>query len=83
LRNLTRRLDSFEIAGLLDDIAQDVNQGLESMGIGRRVTAGDLGLLSLLQLVDWLREQGILQYIRPPEDIAREQYAAQRPAITP
>ena len=79
LRNLTRRLDSFGIAGLLDEIAQDVNQALQSAGVGaQRISASDLGEMSLLQLVDWLRAQGILQYSRSPEDIAREQFRAER-----
>lgn len=83
LRNLTRRLDSFPIAGLLDEIAQDINRALQSRGVGaQQVTSSELGALSLIQLVEWLRIQGILQYARPPEDIAREQLAAQR-AATP
>jgi hypothetical protein len=78
LRNLTRRLDSFPIAGLLNEIAQDINQIMQSRGgTAQPVTASLLGALSLLQLVDWLREQGVVRFIRPPEDIAREQLAAQ------
>ncbi len=78
LRNLTRRLDSFPIAGLLDEIAQDVNQVLQSRGGSTQsVTASDLSVLSLIQLVEWLRINGIVQYVRSPEEIAREQLAAQ------
>jgi hypothetical protein len=77
LRNLTRRLDSFPIAGLLDEIAQDVNQVLRSRGGSTQsVTASDLGVLSVIQLVEWLRINGIVQYLREPEEIAREQLAA-------
>ncbi|MEA3323828.1 MAG: DUF4157 domain-containing protein [Euryarchaeota archaeon] len=83
LRNLTRRLDSFPIAELLDEIAEDINQALHSRGVDtQRVTSSDLGALSLIQLVEWLRVQGIMQYLRMPEDIAREQLAAQM-AATP
>lgn len=83
LRNLTRRLESFPIAGLLDEIAQDINQALQARGVARqRVTASILGGLSLLQLVGWLHENGMLSYLRPPGEIAREQLAAQR-AATP
>jgi hypothetical protein len=78
LRNLTRRLDSFPIAGLLDDLAQDINQALQIRGLAQRVTSAVLGELSLLKLVAWLNENGIVQYVRPPEDIAAEQLAAQR-----
>jgi hypothetical protein len=78
LRNLTRRLDSFPIAGLLDDLAQDINQALQIRGLAQRVTSAILGELSLLKLVAWLNENGIVQYVRPPEDIAAEQLAAQR-----
>ena len=84
LRNLTRRLDSFAISGLLDDLAADINQALlASGGTAQQVTASSLGELSLLQLVEWLRVQGLLQYVRPPEDIANEQYDAQVPAAPP
>ena len=81
LRNLTRRLDSFRIAELLDEIAQDVNQALQSRGeYTQQVAPSDIGRLSLLQLVDWLQVQGIVQYLRSPEDIAREQLTAQMSA---
>jgi hypothetical protein len=81
LRNLTRRLDSFAIAGLLDDLAADINQALQATGgTAQPITASTLGELSLLQLVEWLRVQGLLQYVRPPEDIANEQYDAQATA---
>lgn len=83
LRNLTRRLDSFAIAGLLDDLAQDINQALQDKGSTTRLTSASLGELSLLQLVEWLRVQGLLQYVRPPEDIAREQLDALSPANAP
>lgn len=81
LQNLTRRLDSFLISGLLDDLAQDINQALQDRS-GQPVTAATLGQLSLIQLVEFLRTQGLIQYRRPPEDIAREQFAAQ-PATAP
>ena len=83
LRNLTRRLDSFAISALLDDLAADINQALHASGAATQVTASTLGELSLLQLVEWLRVQGLLQYVRPPEDIANEQYDAQVPATPP
>jgi hypothetical protein len=79
LQSLTRRLSDLPTAQLLTDIAQDVNQALQSRGdTATRVTAADFGRLSLLHLVDWLRERGLLQYARPPEDIAREQLGAGR-----
>ena len=81
LRNLTRRLDSFPIAGLLDEIEQDINAALRTRGGSvQTVTSLQLGGLSLIQLVEWLRVNGILQYARLPEDVAREQLAAQRAA---
>ena len=83
LSNLTRRLDSFPISGLLDEMAQDINQALEARRVAdRQMTSAALGDLSLLQLVGWLNENGIVQYLRPPGDIARERLAAQR-AATP
>jgi hypothetical protein len=36
----------------------------------------DIGTLSLLQLVDWLHNQGLIQYARLPEQIATEEYDA-------
>jgi Domain of unknown function (DUF4157) len=77
LRNLTRRLDSFAISGLLDEMAEDINRALPSPVPAAPVTPSQLGELSLIQLVEWLRTQGLLQYVRLPEDIAREQFAAQ------
>ncbi len=83
LGNLTRRLDSFSIAGLLNEISQDVNQALQARGMAdQQVSPSALGELSMLHLIAWLHERGIVQYLRPPEEIAREQLAAQR-AATP
>jgi len=78
LSNLTRRLDSFSITGLLEELAQDINQILHARGLAQRVSSATLGELSLLQLVGWLNENSIVQYVRPPEDIAQEQLSAQR-----
>jgi hypothetical protein len=81
LRNLTRRLGDFNSSELLIEIAQDINQVLRSRDpAAPQVTAADLGDLSLLHLVDWLRERGLLQYSRAPLEIARERYAAERSA---
>ena len=81
LTNLTRRLDTFSIPGLLDELAADINQALTTAGSATPpVTAATLGTLSLLQLVEWLRVQGFITYVRPPEDIAAEQYRALVPA---
>lgn len=82
LSNLTRRLDSFPINGLIYEIAEDVNQTPRPSGLAtQQVTSSDLGALSLIQLVEWLCVQGIMQYLRPPEAIAREQLAVQQRAI--
>jgi hypothetical protein len=80
LFNLNRRLDSLPTVRLLDVMAQDINQTLQSRGVKtQQVTFSSLGRLSLIQLVKWLRDQGILEYVRPPKDIAMEQLlAAQR-----
>lgn len=83
LTNLTRRLDSFAITGLLDDIAQDVNQARQSRPGARPVTPAELGTLSVLQLVEWLRDQGLVTYNQPPEQIARQRYDALRAATPP
>lgn len=84
LQSLTRRLDSLPIAGLLDEIAQDVNQALQQRSPGTAaVTGANLGELSLIHLVDWLRSVGLLQYVQAPEDIARAQLAAQQPPGSP
>lgn len=80
LSNLTRRLDSFPISGLLGEMSQDIDQTLQIRGVvNQRITSSVLGELSLLQLVGWLNENRIVQYLRPPGDIAREQLAAQWP----
>ena len=84
MRSLTRRLDSLPISDLLGEIAQDVNQALQQRSPGTvPVTGANLGELSLIQLVDWLRSQGLLQYVQAPEDIARAQLVAQEPASSP
>ncbi|HEY5784967.1 MAG TPA: DUF4157 domain-containing protein [Microlunatus sp.] len=72
LQNLTRRLDSFSIRGLLDEITADANQALDARDPGgRRVTAAELGAMSLPQAVEALRVLGLLSYRRPPEEVAR------------
>ncbi|KCZ70539.1 hypothetical protein ANME2D_02559 [Candidatus Methanoperedens nitroreducens] len=74
LANITRRLDSFPIPGLIDEITEDINQALRSHNPNvLHVRASDIGTLSLLQLIDWLHSQGLIQYVRPPGDIAREE----------
>jgi hypothetical protein len=84
LINLTRRLDSFPIPELLTEIAQDVNQALRARdATAQLVTASGLGLLSLVHLVEFLRVQGLLQYNQPPEQLARQRYAADRAATPP
>lgn len=76
---MTRRLDGFAISELLIELAEDINSVLRSRGAAvPQVNAAYLGNLSLLQLVDWLRTQGLIRYVRPPEEIAREQL---RPAL--
>ncbi len=79
LANMTRRLDGFAISELLIELAEDINSVLRSRGAAvPQVNAAYLGNLSLLQLVDWLRTQGLIRYVRPLEEIAREQL---RPAL--
>jgi hypothetical protein len=81
LRSLTRRLDGFPIDGLLTELAQDVNQALAARGAAApRVTPADLGLLSFVQLAEWLRDRGLIRYRRPPQEIAEEQWRAMPPA---
>jgi hypothetical protein len=82
LTNLTRRLDSFPIERLLDEIAQDTNRALRARNpSGPQVAPSAIGAMTVYQLVDWLQSQGIIQYVRPPEAIAREELnaASQRP----
>jgi hypothetical protein len=74
LINITRRLDSFPISGLINEITEDINQALRSSNPNAlQVRASNIGTLSLLHLIDFLHNQGIIQYLRPPEDIAREE----------
>jgi Domain of unknown function (DUF4157) len=81
LRNLTRRLGSFAITGLLDDIAADINQAQEARGpTAPRVTAAQLAELSMVQLVEFLRTQTLLQFVTAPEEIARIRLAEARAA---
>jgi Domain of unknown function (DUF4157) len=77
LQNLTRRLDSLSIEPLLQDLAADANQTLRAANPNApTITSSDLGQMSLFHLVEWLRGQGIVRFVRPPEEIARERLAA-------
>ena len=77
LTNITRRLDSYSIQGLLQEIAEDMNQALKKGNpAAPQFRASDIGALSLLRLVELLHGQGLIQYMRPPEDIAREELDA-------
>jgi hypothetical protein len=81
VQNLTRRLDSFSIAGLLSDLAEDINTAQRGRGpTAPQVTAERLGTLSMHQLVEFLSTQGLLAYARAPEAVARERMAAVRAA---
>ena len=81
LQNLTRRLDSFAIANLLDELALDINQALQTRGgTAQQITAGALGEMTLLMLVGWLQSQGFIQYVRLPEEIARERLVSEQSA---
>jgi hypothetical protein len=79
--NLTRRLDSFSIAGLLSDLAEDINTAQRGRGpTAPQVTAERLGTLSMHQLIEFLSTQGLLAYARAPEAVARERMATVRAA---
>ena len=81
VQNLTRRLDSFSIAGLLSDLAEDINTAQRGRGpTAPQVTAERLGTLSMHQLVEFLSTQGLLAYARSPEAVARDRMAAARAA---
>jgi hypothetical protein len=82
LTNLTRRLDSFGVRELLDELAQDIGQSLLAWGSQQSITGPEIGALSLVNLVEWLQVQGILQFRRPLAEIARERLFAQK-AATP
>jgi hypothetical protein len=81
VQNLTKRLDSFSIAGLLSDLAEDINTAQRGRGpTAPQVSAERLGTLSMHQLVEFLSTQGLLAYARSPEAVARERMAAARAA---
>jgi hypothetical protein len=77
LTQITRRLDSYPISDLIAEITEDINQALRSRNPNaQQMQTSDIGTLSLLQLVDWLHNQGLIQYARLPEQIATEEYDA-------
>gem|GEM_PF-2674665 len=73
LTNLSKPLGYFPIAQLPTEIATDVNTVLRNMRSQETISADVIRRLSLFQLVDWLKEHGVISYNRPPEEIAREQ----------
>lgn len=84
LRNLTRRLGSFDIASLLDDLAADINQAQEARGpAAPQVLPAQLAELSMVQMVEFLRTQALLSYSRAPEDVAAERLARMRAGQAP
>ncbi len=87
LRNLTRRLDSYEISDLVGEIAADVSSVDATTGRGSGpVTTASLSELNAISLVELLRSRGLLRFVRPPDEIARERLATARagaPVQTP
>ena len=73
LRNLTKPLGDFPIAQLPTEIAPDVNIVLNQMGSQERISPDVIRRLSLFQLIEWLKDHGVIMYNRPPDEIAREQ----------
>ena len=84
VQNLTKRLDSFSIAGVLSDLPDDINTAQRSRGpTAPQVTPERLGTLSMYQLIEFMSTQGLLAYARAPEAVARERVAAARAAAPP
>jgi len=73
LTNLSKPLGDFPIAQLPTEIATDVNVVLRNLQSSETISADIVRRLSLLQLVDWLKEHGVISYNRPPDEIASEQ----------
>jgi hypothetical protein len=72
LVNLTRPLNTFPIPQLLTEMSADINSALQASGQPASISAAGIGNLSLYQFVEWLKQQGLISYNRPAEQVAAE-----------
>lgn len=78
LAYMSRRLNSFSIQPLLNDMSVDIVQALHARGdvisnnIAAYFTPSYIGNLSVLNFIQTLEEYGLLRFIRPPAVIAAE-----------
>lgn len=70
--NLTRPLNSYPIPQLLTEMAADINSALQAQGGSVSITAANIGSLSLYQFIEWLHQQTLINYNRPPEQVAAD-----------
>jgi hypothetical protein len=84
LTYMARTLSSFNIANILEELAQDINSTLQRRGGFIAVvtfTPEFIGGLTPIQLVNILRDYGLLRFIASPEQLADQQLNA--PPATP
>jgi hypothetical protein len=82
LASMGRPLNSYNLAQVLAELAQDINAALQARGGFAQLvtfTPAFLGGLTPLQLVDILRDYGLLSFLQDPGVLVDQQLAAPPP----
>ncbi|CAL1517163.1 hypothetical protein MMC2321_00894 [Chitinophaga sp. MM2321] len=73
LINLSKHLSDYPVAGVLTEIAADINTAMSSRGNPVRFTVADIGRLSMYQLMLSLEANGLVSFNRPPAEMGSEE----------